>query len=179
VKREKLRHYANVLSSHADAHWVTPLFFLLFFVDAVILVIPVDTLLAATVSLKPQQKKKWVISSILGYSTSLALVAILVNSHLQPYLFEMFNRWGYLNHVRDLVEHAQSYGYFELTVAVFTLVPALFGVLIGVLLGLNPWAAWAISLAGKIAKILVTVWLIFSSSQYLKKWLRIWLKTSV
>ena len=179
MKREKLRHYANVLSSHADAHWVTPLFFGLFFIDAVILVIPVDTLLGATVALKPEHKKKWVLASIIGYATSLALVAILVNSHLQPYLFELFESWGYMEHVRSMVEHAQNYGYIELTIAVFTLIPSLFGVLIGVVLGLNPFAVWAISLSGKITKILVTVWLVFTSSQYLKKWLRVWLKTSV
>jgi membrane protein YqaA with SNARE-associated domain len=78
-----------------------------------------------------------------------------------------------------VVEHAQNYGYVELTIGVFTLLPSLFGVLIGVVVGLNPWAVWALALAGKVVKILATVWIIFSGSQVLKKYIRLWLKTSV
>lgn len=179
MNKEKLRHYANVLTAHAESPWVTPLFFLLFLIDSVILIIPVDTLLAATVTLKPQQRRRWVLASVVGFAVGLGLVAIVANTQLQPYLFHLFQKWGYIQHVMAIMAHAENWGYIELTVSVFTFLPSLFGVLIGVVVGLNPWFVWVISLGGKVAKILVTVWLIFGGSQLLKKLLRPWLKTSL
>jgi hypothetical protein len=55
----------------------------------------------------------------------------------------------------------------------------LLGVIIGVIVKLNPYAVWGISLAGKLIKIFLTVWLIFSSSHAIKRVLRAYLKTSV
>ena len=179
MKREKLRHYANVISTHAEAHWVTPLFFFLFFIDSVILFLPMDTLLAATISLKPHHRRKWVLASIFGFALGLGLVAILVNTELHPYLFQLFKKWGYFKDVMRIVEHAQNYGYIELAIGVFTFLPSIFGVLIGVIVGLNPWAVWSLALAGKVVKILATVWIIFSGSKVLKKYISLWLKTSV
>ena len=179
MKKEKLRHWANVISSHAESYWVTPLFFGLLLVDSIILFLPVDTLLAATITLKPRKMKIWILSSLAGFALGLGVVAVLVNSHLQPWLFEIFENWGYLHHVQDVVAHAQDYGYIELAIGVFTVLPSLFGVLIGVLVKLDPWIVWGISYAGKVFKVLLTVWLIFSSSNVLKKWLRVYLKTSV
>lgn len=179
MKKEKLRHWANVISSHAESYWVTPLFFGLFLLDSIILFLPVDTLLAATITLKPKKMKTWIFFSLLGFAIGLAIVAIIVNSHLQPWLFELFDNWGYLDHVREVVAHAQDYGYIELAIGAFTILPSLFGVLIGVLVGLDPWIVWGISYAGKVVKVFLTVWLIFSSSHVLKRWLRVYLKTSV
>lgn len=176
MKKEKLRHYANVISTHAESHWVAPLFFLLFFLDSMILFIPVDTLLAATISMKPHHRRKWVFAAILGFAMGLGTVAILVNTHLQPMVFNLVKRAGYFQHVMEIVEHAQNYGYIELTIGVFTFLPSLFGVLIGVIVGLNAWAVWALALAGKVVKILATVWLIFSGTQIFSKYIRLWLK---
>jgi membrane protein YqaA with SNARE-associated domain len=141
--------------------------------------IPIDALLAASISLKPQHRVKWVLWGVLGFSLGLGAVALLVNTHLQPYVFDFFNRRGYIDYLKEIVEHAQNYGYIELTIGVFTVLPSLFGVLIGVIVGLNPWIVWLLCMAGKVLKILVTVWLIFSGSQALKKYLRLWLKTSI
>lgn len=179
MNKEKLQHYANVLASHAGSYWVTPIFFLLFFIDSIILIIPVDSLLAATISLRPQGLKKWLIASVIGFASGLGLVAILVNTQLQPWFLNLFESWGYLDRVYDIINQAQDYGYWALTLGVFTLLPSLFGVLIGVLVHLNPWAVWAIALAGKLFKLFLTVWLIFSGSLALRKWLRLYLKTSL
>lgn len=136
-------------------------------------------MLATTIALRPQHWKKWLTASVLGFAGGLGLVAILVNSHLQPWFMNLFESWGYLHHVQDVINQAQNYGYWALTVGVFTLLPSLFGVLIGVLVHLNPWAVWAISLAGKLFKIFLTVWLIFSGSLAVRRWIKLYLKTSV
>jgi membrane protein YqaA with SNARE-associated domain len=179
MKKEKLRHYATVIAGHADSAWVTPVFFLMFFIDSLVLVLPVDSLMATTMTLRPQHVKKWLVASISGFALGLGILAAIANSKLQPLLFELMERWGYLNHAMDAVKHAQNYGYWELVFGVFTFVPSLFGVLAGVLVGLNPWAVWAISLGGKVVKILLTVKVIFSTSDLAKKILRFYLKTSV
>ena len=178
MKKEKIRHYANVISSHADARWVTPFFFTIFFLDSFLLFIPVDYLLSATVLLRPRRKKIWLAAAISGFGLGLGLVAVLVNTHLQHYLFDLFNRWGYFHHVQNIIDHAQDYGYLELTLGVFTLVPSLFGVIAGVLVHLDPWVVWAISLAGKVLKLVLTVWVFQSGTRVVKRWLKIYLKTS-
>lgn len=179
MKKEKLRHYANVIASHADAPWVTPLFFFLFFIDSFLLLLPVDSLMAATLTMRPKHMKRWLFVSIVGFGLGLGVVAIIVNSQLQPYLFELFEKWGYFHHVEKVLSHAETYGYLELALGVFTIVPSLFGVLAGVVVNLNPWAVWAIAWVGKIIKILLTVWVIFSTSKAVKKVLKVYLKTSV
>jgi len=179
MKKEKLRHYANVIASNADAHWVTPFFFIIFFLDSLLLVIPVDSLLGASMSLRPRHIKKWLLASTLGFALGLGILALVANSHLQPWAFKWFEELGYFHHVEKVLEQAENYGYLSLTIGVFTILPSLFGVIIGVLVGLNPWVVWALSLGGKIVKLILTVWLIFSGSQVFKKILKIYLKTSV
>lgn len=179
MKREKLRHYANVISVHADAPWVTALWFGLFFIDSFLLFIPVDTLMAATLAMKPQHRVRWITWGLVGFGLGLGMVAILVNSQLQPWFFEQINHWGYVAHVQDVVSHAQSYGYLELTLGVYTVLPSLFGVLAGVLVHLNPWVVWAISFSGKVLKLLLTVWVVFGGHQTVKRWIKLYLKTSV
>ncbi len=179
MNKEKLRHYATVLGSHANSPWVTVFFFFVFFIDSLVLIIPVDSLLGATVSVAPRHAKKWLIASLLGFGSGLGLAAFLVNSQLSPWLMPWMEKLGYMETIRGFLEDAARYGYLSLTIGVFTVLPSLFGVLIGVIVGLNPWAVWAISFAGKILKVVLTVGLIFSGSQFLKKIFRWYLKTSV
>lgn len=179
MKREKLRHYANLLSIHAEAPWISVFWFVVFLLDSIVIVLPVDTLLAATLALKPERRVQWMSAALGGFGLGLAIVAVLVNSQLQPWFFEQINHWGYVAHVEDIVSHAQDYGYLELFLGVYTIVPSLFGVLAGVLVHLNPWIVWGIVFSGKILKLVLTVWVVFGGKKTVKRWIQLYLKTSV
>ncbi len=179
MNKGKLEHYAEVIAIHADAPWVTPLFFVLFFIDAFLMVLPADTLLGATVSIRPKHVKKWTVAACLGSSVGLGLAIILALTVLHEYFVRTTLEGGFYHKVQEIIAHAQDYGYLELSIGVFTIVPSILAGLAGVLVGLNPWVVWVLVVTAKLLKILLTLWLLYTGSTFLKKWVRLYLKTSV
>jgi len=179
MNKERIRHYSHVISAHADSAYATLLFSSTFFLDALIVVLPIDSIMSATLTLKPQHARKWVLSAMLGFSLGLGLVALMANSHLEPYLLSWIAKLGYSARLEEVLSHAQTHGYWELTLGSFTILPPIFGVLMGVSVGLNPWAVLFICVAGKMTKLVLMVWLAISSSPKIKKFLQVYLKTSV
>jgi len=179
VKKEKLEHYADELARHADAPWVTPLFFALFVLDAFVMVIPADTLLGATVSMRKKHLKKWLIVALAGSAIGLAIAMLLAQTVFHDYFIKLTSEGGAYHKVQDVINHAKNYGYIELSIGVFTVVPSIIAGLAGVIVGLNPWVVWVIIVAAKWLKIVLTLWLLYTGSNVVKKWIRLYLKTSV
>jgi len=179
MKKEKLLHYARKIVQHADAAWVGPFFFFFFFADALVMVLPADSLLGATASMHPKHLKKWAVLSCLGAASGLALAVLLGNTVLHNYLHALISEGGYYHRVGDILTHAQNYGYLELTIGVFTFLPCVIGAIAGAVVGLNPFWVFLIVLAAKLLKILLTLWLLYAGSGLLKRIVRWYLKTSV
>jgi|SRR5215831_3133993 len=176
MKKERLLQYARALAAHAEAPWVTPVFFFTFFLDSFLVFIPIDSLLGATVALRPRNAKKWVLAGIGGVTLGLGLGVVAANTFLHPHLLDLVHRIRIYPQVDEILRHAQAYGYFELTLGVFTVVPCIVGAIIGALLGLNPWAVLGIVVAAKVFRILLTVWLIHSGGTLLRKIVKFYLK---
>lgn len=180
MKKEKLTHYAKVLAGHAEAVWVSPVFFLIFFVDSFIMVIPADSLLLATVALNPRHMKKWFFWSILGAAAGFAVLIFLGHTIFHDYLLHSVEETGFYSEVgKYLHRHAQDYGLMELTIGVFTLVPCMVAALAGVVVGLNPWAILGIVVGAKIFRLVLTLWFVHTSRPFLKKLVNFYQKTSV
>lgn len=179
AKKERLRHYANLIASHAEASWVGPFFGILFFFDSMVLVLPSDSLLSAVIAINSKHVKKWLVYATIGFALGLALTTFLAVTHLQPLFVQWMERLGYGESFHKFIGEIREHGYWGLTVGVFTIVPCLFAVLAGAIVGLKAWAVWLISLGGKYLKLYLTVWLVLSSSNALKKWVKAYLKTSV
>ncbi len=179
MKQEKLYHYAEVLARHADAPWLPLFFLILFFVDSFLMVLPADSLLGATVAIRPIHVKKWTFFACCGSILGLGVAVILGNYVLHDYMMELVAREGFYHKVAEILEHAQNYGYLELCIGVFTIVPSIIGALAGAVVGLNPWVVFVLVVTAKLIKILLTLWLLYTGSHYLKKFVKFYLKTSV
>ncbi|HCU24170.1 MAG TPA: hypothetical protein DF383_04055 [Deltaproteobacteria bacterium] len=176
MKKEKIVQYAEKIAAHADAHWVTPVFFLLFFLDSFLVFIPCDSLLGTTVAIRPRHVKKWVFAAVFGVMVGLGLVVLASYTFLHGYLYELVEKEGMYSQVKDILLHAQEYGYFELTLSVFTVVPCVIGSIAAAMIGMNPWAVYGIVVVAKILRIILAVWIIHSGGTLLKRWVRIYLK---
>jgi len=179
MNKDKLFAYARKIVDHADAHWVAPFFLVLFFLDAFLMVIPADSLLGATASLHPKHLKKWTICACLGASLGLGLAVLLGNTVLHNYLMNAISEGGFYHKVGDILQHVQNYGYVELSIGVFTVVPSVVGAIAGAVIGLNPYWVFLIVLSAKLLKILLTLWLLYTGSALVRKIIKIYLKTSV
>src|SRR5262245_53765945 len=111
MKKEKIAYYAYKIAAHADAPWVTPVFFLLFFLDSFLVFIPCDSLLGATVAIRPRHVKKWCFAAILGVVVGLGLVVVAAFTFLHGYLYTLTQDGGMYAQVGDIMTHAQEYGY--------------------------------------------------------------------
>ena len=179
MKQEKLNRYALALATHAEAAWVTFFFFVLFLLDSILMFLPADSLLGATIILYPKRARRWLTVACLGSITGLAGAVILANTVLNDYLQKLVASDGVYHQVRDIIEHAQHYGYWELAAGVFTFVPSVIGAMAGTIVKLNPWLIFLIVTAAKLLKIFLTVWLLHAGGGALKRIIRVYLKTSV
>jgi membrane protein YqaA with SNARE-associated domain len=179
VKKEKLTHYAQTIASHADAHWVTPFFFFFFLFDSFLMILPADSLLSATIALRPRHVKKWLFFSILGAIVGFGLLVWFTDGILHEYFLRLIREKEAYHQARVILEHAENYGLVELTVGVLTVLPCMIGAVAGVLVGLNPWAVFGIVVAAKIVRILLTVVVVYTGKTYLKKIINFYLKTSI
>lgn len=141
--------------------------------------LPADTLLGMTVSIRPRHAKKWTIFSCVGAALGLALAMFLAETILHEFFLSLIRGDGIYHKVQEIIDHAQNYGYIELAIGVFTIVPSLIAGLAGVVMGLNPFAVYGIITSAKLLKILLTLWLLYTGSGYLKKLVKLYLKTSV
>jgi membrane protein YqaA with SNARE-associated domain len=176
MKKEKIAYYANRIASHADAPWVTPVFFLLFFLDSFLVFIPCDSLLGATAAIRPRHVKKWCIAAILGVIAGLALVVVAAYTFLHGYLYTWTQAEGFYSQVGDILAHAQQYGYVELTIGVFTFIPCVIGAIAAAMIGMNPWAVYGIVVAAKIMRIILAVWILHHGGSLLKRAAKVYLK---
>ncbi len=180
MKKEKLQSYAQRIAEHADAFWVGPVFFLIFLVDAFIMVIPADSLFSTTYVLRPQHLKKWYLWSIVGAAAGFGLLILLGHTVLHPFLMESIQTTGFYSEVgKYLQRHAYDYGLIELTIAVFTIVPLTIASVAGVAVGLDPWAIFGIVMAAKIFRLALTVWVVHTGRGFLKKIVSIYVKTNI
>lgn len=180
MKKEKLTHYAEVLAQHAEAHWVSPVFFLIFFVDSFIMLIPADSLLSATVALNPRPMRKWYLVSNLGAALGFAVLIFLSQTIFHDYLMQSIQETGFYSEVGAFLQkHASNYGIWELAIGVFTIVPCMIAALAGVAVGINPWAILAVVVAAKAFRLGLTLWFVHTSRPFLKKLVKFYQKTSV
>jgi Predicted membrane protein len=180
MKKDKLSHYAEVLARHAEAHWVSPVFFAIFFLDSFVMVIPADSLLSATVALNPRPVKKWYAFSMLGALAGFALLIFLGHTIFHEYLMSSIQETGFYSEVgRYLEKHASEYGLMEVALGVFTIVPCMIAALAGVAVGLNPWALLAIVVSAKAFRLALTIWFVHTSRPFLQKLVRFYQKTNV
>ncbi|MCB1215699.1 MAG: hypothetical protein KDK66_09530 [Deltaproteobacteria bacterium] len=179
MKQERIRHYATLLAAGAESPWVSLAFFWLFFVDAIIMVIPTDAIMAAALSINHRHVRRWTIMSCFGFALGLGSAAWFLTSQFQPWAFQKLGDLGYLQQIHLWMEGKESFGYGALTVGVFTFFPCFFALVAGILANLNIVAVWAIATAGKLGKLLVIIALTLSGSKKLKKWLGLYAKTAV
>lgn len=178
MKKDRIVRYAQRIAEHADARWVTPVFFILFFVDSFLVFIPCDSLLGTTVAIRPRHVVKWLTASVLGIVAGLGLIVLASNTFLHGYLDTIVNNSMY-SQVHDIVSHAQQWGYLELTVSVFTVVPCVIGAIAAAMIGMNPWAVFGIVVAAKLLRVFLAVWIIHSGGTLLKRMVRVYLKIPV
>lgn len=179
MKREKIVHYAQKIAAHADAKWVAPVFFLLFFLDSFVVFIPCDSLLGTTVAIRPRHLVKWSLAAVLGLMVGLGLVVLASYTFLHGYLNDIVHHYSMYAKVNDIVQHAQEYGYFELTVSVFTVVPCVIGAIAASMIGMNPWAVYGIVVAAKLLRLFLAIWIIHSGGALLKRVVKAYLKIPV
>jgi len=179
MKKEKITQYAQKIAAHADSKWVTPVFFFLFFLDSFVVFIPCDSLLGTTVAIRPRHLVKWLVASVLGILLGLGLVVVASYTFLHGYLDVMVHHFSIYSKVNDIVQHAKEYGYFELTVSVFSVVPCVVGAIAASLIGMNPWAVYGIVVAAKLLRLFLAVWIIHSGGALLKRVVRAYLKIPV
>lgn len=176
MKKDKIAYYANKIAAHADAHWVTPVFFILFFLDSFLVFIPCDSLLGATVAIRPRHVKKWCLAAILGVIVGLALVVLAAYTFLHGSLESWTQSGGIYSQVGDILTHAKEYGYVELTIGVFTFIPCVIGAIAAAMIGMNPWAVLGIVVAAKVTRIILAVWILHSGGSLLKRAAKVYLK---
>ncbi|MFO1464673.1 MAG: hypothetical protein U1F66_12935 [bacterium] len=179
MKKEKIAYYAQKIAAHADARWVAPVFFLLFFLDSFLVFIPCDSLLGTTVAIRPRHLVKWLLAAVLGVVAGLGLVVLASYTFLHGYLDTIINDYSMYARVKDIVQHAQQYGYFELTISVFTVVPCVIGAIAASMIGMNPWAVFGIVVAAKLLRVFLAVWIIHSGGTLLRRIVRVYLKIPV
>ncbi|MCE9624184.1 MAG: hypothetical protein K8R69_01835 [Deltaproteobacteria bacterium] len=179
MKKDRIVRYAQKIAAHADAKWVAPVFFLLFFIDSFLVFIPCDSLLGTTIAIRPRHTVKWMAAAVAGVVGGLGLVVLASYTFLHTYLSSVVQNHAMYSQVNDIVAHAQQYGYLELTVSVFTVVPCVIGAMAASLIGMNPWAVYGIVVAAKLLRVFLAVWIIHSGGTLIKKIVRVYLKIPV
>ena len=178
MKKDRITEYARKIAAHADAPWVAPVFFLLFFLDSLIVFIPCDSLLGTTVAIRPRHVVKWLTASVLGVVVGLGVVVLASYTFLHGYLDVLVQKSLY-SQVNDILQHAQEWGYLELTLSVFTVVPCVIGTIAAAMIGMNPWAVYGIVVAAKLLRVFLAVWIIHSGGTLVKRLVRWHLKIPV
>lgn len=179
MKKERLRHYANILASRADRPWIGPFFALLFFLDAIFSVFPSDSLLAAVVVIQPKHVKSWTLYASIGFALGLGLLTLLANSHLQPLFYQWLENWGYGENISSTLQEISLHGYGGLTLGAFTFVPCPISILAGIMVGLNPRIVFLITALGKYTKFFLMIWVALSGSNRMRKFAKKYLKAPI
>lgn len=134
----KVIEWASRLSRHAHQPWVALLFAVLFFLDALFMVVPADGLVAVAVLFAPKKKKIWWLASALGSFVALVLFFIVAQTTLTPYLIEWIESSRFVDYYQSVISSPESQGYFNLSLATISFVPPAICLLAGLAIKLNP-----------------------------------------
>ena len=157
---DKVIHLAHRISYYAHMPWVMAYFFFSFFFDSFIMFIPADGLLAVAVLFAPDKKRVWFLIAVFGSLLGFLVTYILTLSSLQYWLIDLIVEYDSGGFFRDITTQAVKYGYLNLSLAVFTVVPPIICLLAGIVIGLNPLAVFAIVFVSKVFRIALMIFLV-------------------
>lgn len=135
-------------------------FLIIFLTDAIIMVVPADTLLAITLLLVPQKKREWFLAGFVGAILGYVALAILTQTTFQPVLVDFIRAHDFTNTFQDMMGQAHRYGYVNLIIGCLTIVPQNVCLVGGILIGLNPLLVFVVVAVIKWVRILVVILLV-------------------
>jgi len=156
----RLVAWSQKLAIYAAKPWTPIFFFLIFFFDSFLVVIPSDPLLGLTASLVPGKRRAWLLASIGGVMAGLLLFMFLSLSSFQPIAINFLESYDLGNSFHNIHTHAHTFGYIELAAGVFTILPAIFGLVGGIVIGMDPAAVFFITALARVFR-LVSIMLVF------------------
>jgi len=157
---DKVIHLAHRISYYAHKPWVMAYFFFSFFLDSFVMFIPAEGLLAVAVLFAPDKKRVWFLFAVLGSLLGFFITYILTVSSLQHWLIDLIVEYDSGGFFYDITTHAAKYGYLNLSLAVFTVVPPIICLLAGIVIGLNPLIVFAIVFASKVFRIVLVIFVV-------------------
>lgn len=156
----KLIERAQRLTSMMHHAWLSLFFFLLFFAESFVMVIPADTLISVTANLVPGKKKQWFFFSMLGYLVGFAIIVLLITTSFKHEVINLFKNYGFMDHIDLLRQRFKHYGYAGLGMAILVGVPPILCMTACLLVKLNPWVVFFVTLAAKIVRVWLLIFLV-------------------
>ncbi|MBF0107156.1 MAG: hypothetical protein HQM16_17740 [Deltaproteobacteria bacterium] len=156
---QRIYNLAKKITHYAHMPWVTPFFLIIFFLDSFLMFIPADSLLAVSVLFAKDKKKKWYLTAMTGAFLGFLLFLYLTESQFRSITVAFIQDHDPHDLFGHITSHASKYGYFDLSLAVFTVVPSVFCLVGGIIINLNPSIVFAIVCASKAFRVWLVMYL--------------------
>lgn len=157
---DKVIRYAMKIARYAHMPWVTLFFFLAFLLDSFLMFIPADGLLSVTVLFAPDKKRTWYLASLAGSLLGYVIFYFLTISSFQHLVLDFVTRMDYAQVFNEIVSRARHFGLLYLAVAVFVMIPPVFGMVAGIVIGLNPWSVFIMLCVLKAVRIYFLIFIV-------------------
>jgi len=139
-KKKKTYRLAKKLADYAHLKWMGIFFLIAFFIDAFVIVIPIDGLLCFMLIFAEDQKKKLYVYSLVGFVLGFIAIALLTASTFQQDIIDVIYHFGFKDSLTAILESAGSYGYFNIALGTLTIVAPAICLVSGIIVGLD-WNA--------------------------------------
>lgn len=152
--------WAGKISYYAHLPWVLAVFFIVFFLDSFLFFVPADGLLAVAILFTPARKRLWFFMSVAGSVAGFLLFYFLMISSFHLAVIDFIVKYDTQFFFQHIITHAAKYGYFDLSIAVFTFVPPGICLVGGIVIGLHPSVVFFIVCFSKVVRILTVIYVV-------------------
>lgn len=136
-------------------------FLLIFLADAIVMVVPADTLMAITLLVVPQKKREWCIAGLVGAMLGYLILIILTQTTFRPEIIHYLSTSDFTrDSFNEILSGPSKFGYFNLIVGSLTVIPQNVCVVGGIIIGLNAFLVLFLAGLIKLGRILVVILLV-------------------
>lgn len=136
-------------------------FLLIFFADAIFMVIPADTLLGITLLVVPQKKREWCTAGIAGAMLGYLVLIVLTMTTFRPEIVDLLMSSELTREsFQEVIQGPTKLGYFNMIVGSLTVIPQNVCVVGGIIIGLNPVLILFYAGLIKLVRVIVVIVLI-------------------
>lgn len=138
--------------------WVLWALIATFFIDAFVVVIPIDGIMAAALIYAPDRKRTWYLAGLVGSFLGYLLFYFLLLSTFQNEVIQYLvgiDAEAY----RSVIAHANDYGYWYVAWGLLTVVPPVICLGAGLVSGLQPFLVFLMLCVAKVFRLWLVIFL--------------------